>query len=228
MKLRALLLLGTTLVVGVLFSACSLFSVPERSVDSLKTALTSAAPSDPLGLGNKPRPAAKTNGKEGLKSVADAQEELATAKRRYAEGVTELTLLKATVKEKEAAAKAASERAIANGIIHTGWIVFIAGIVGAVIGVICVAKEYGTGGYWAFFGGVGVSTIGLCLVWIGPHWLVIARYLLAIFGIAMGGGIWYGIKHGTFKKIEQIKADHLQTELAKLGELKTEAEKLLQ
>lgn len=199
MKHHALLLLGVALVAAVLFSSCSVFSVPSNSLRSLQDAVEKPTRSaDPLGV-EKPLQSTKTDGKPSIPGAAggvdQAKQDLADARAKYAAGVEELARLKADIKVKEATARAAEEQATADRIVRDGWWVFFGGIIASIIGIICVAKEYGMGGWWVLIGGAAVSVFGLCMIWLGPHWVIVTRTTVAIAGLAVIVGASWAWQH---------------------------------
>ena len=124
-------------------------------------------------------------------TVDGAKAALASAVRVYADAQAWLARTKADMEAKSKAVRLAQEQATADKIVKDGWWIFAAGLVGAVVGVVCVAKQYGTGGWWVLLGGGAVSILGLAMVWLGPHWLGIVRGAVAVFGAAMiVGAIW--------------------------------------
>lgn len=200
MKSRALFLLGTVLAVGLLFCSCSIFSVPEIP----RPNLAPPAASNPLGVGST-APATGPDGKPmELPSLDGVRKALAEARRLYSEGAAQLATLKARVDTLEREEKEASRRATGDQIVMWGWWVFMVGVIGSIVGVVCIAKQYGLGGWWVLLGGASTAVLGLCMVWLGPYWVGFVRWFLILTVLAMLAGGRWAWKHR--KKLLQDRA----------------------
>lgn len=128
-------------------------------------------------------------------TLAQAQAWLAAAKGRLDAGLAYVATAKAEVATRARQALDLQRQAVADRIVRDGWWVFAAGIVATVIGVVCVAKNYGVGGWWVLGAGIATSLLGLGLVWLGPYWLPIVRWSVGVTALAFVLGAWWAWRH---------------------------------
>lgn len=124
-------------------------------------------------------------------TAAGAGDALSAATRVYTDALAYLARAKADMEAKAKAKRLADEQATAERIVRDGWWVFWAGVVGSVVGVVCVAKQYGMGGWWVLLSGGLIAALGLGMVWLGPHWVAVIRGAVAVFSLTiLIGVIW--------------------------------------
>jgi hypothetical protein len=191
---RSPFLLGVLVVAaGVFFTSC--ITVPNNPLKGVADAIRAekgSTPSDPTAPGGK-QPETMGSGLPGTASptAAGAADALSAATRVYTDALAYLARAKADMDAKAKAKRIADEQATADRITRSGWWVFASGIVGAIIGVVCVAKNYGMGGWWVLLGGGATAILGLSLVWLGPYWVATIRIALGVSVLAFViGAIW--------------------------------------
>ena len=204
---RSPFLLGVLVVAAVAFvSGC--ITVPESPLKTVGEALRPPGSPDP-SEGSTPGtigPDSMGTAKPAAFSptLAGAKEALAAARKVYTDAQAALGRLRADMDAKAKAVKEAERQAVADRIVRDGWWVFAAGMIGSIVGVVCVAKNYGMGGWWVLLGGGGVAVLGLGMVWLGPHWLGITRGAAVVFGLAMIVGAMYAWRYR--KKLKAMAA----------------------
>lgn len=205
MSHRILLLLGAVLVAGGLFTSC--IRVPDIS---LKTPFSAPAdppaPASPANPGTSAGPAVSPPSNDPPPDLEGAKRALEGARGVYTNLVGLLSAAKADMKAKAALVKEKERQAVADRIVRDGWWVFAIGLLGSIVGVICVAKNYGMGGWWVLLGGASVSALGLAMVWLGPHWLNITRGAVGVAGLSMIVGAYWAWKHRKLLKAKASKS----------------------
>lgn len=194
---RSHFLLGALVVAAAVLVSC--IRVPEIPFKEAKEAIQGPNSSTPVGREG-------SDGNTGLdhevsapavpavdpaKGVQAARAVVAAARKVYTDSVARTARLRADLKAKEDAAKEVERQAIADRIVRDGWWVFGAGLIGAIIGIVGVARNYGLGGWWVVLGGAGVAVLGLAMVWLGPSWLLIVRVSVGVVVAASVCGAGY-------------------------------------